>query len=140
MNRKARTWIMTTILICFGLLLSSCSSVLVLLPPLTSTPTEYLTFTSLPPTVRIVLPTDTVVPTGTDIPASDTPRPATATVTLIPPTKTSTLAAPTIDPQQPFVIVQVDSSEGSLSDLLAAEVKKAEALGLTPVVYFSAEW
>jgi hypothetical protein len=37
-------------------------------------------------------------------------------------------------------MVRLDPSDGSLSDLLAQEVKKAESLGLAPVVYFDATW
>jgi hypothetical protein len=74
------------------------------------------------------------------VPPSKTPLPHTATDAFTPAKKTSTILPPTVTGELPFVLVRVESSQGRLSDLLASEVKKAEALGFTPVVYFDATW
>jgi hypothetical protein len=121
------------------LLLSGCSGIVSFLPSVT--PTH-----AIPPTSTLPLPSFTSIPltpipipTNTLAAPTDTPLP-TDTATLAPPTETSTLPAPVASSEEPFVMVRVDPSQGSLTDLLAQEFVKAQGMGLTPVVYFDATW
>jgi hypothetical protein len=122
-----------------SLLVSGCSGMVALIPTITSTNTPLPTMTPPPPTFTAIPATLTPNPTATILPPTDTPFPS-AMPTLPPPTKTSTLPAPVATSEEPFIIVRIEPSQGSLADLLAQEVKKAEALGLTSVVYFDATW
>jgi hypothetical protein len=104
--------------------------------PVEATPTRQAsaTFTKLVPTHTPVLPTATVVP------ITHTALPPTVTMTILPATQTSTPLPPPSTENSPFTIHQIKPAEGNLSDLLADEVKKAEGLGMSPVVYFDADW
>ena len=63
-----------------------------------------------------------------------TPESATSTPR---PTVAATVAAPV---GTGYTMVRLNPDDGGLIDLLAAEVKKAEALGQMPVVEFDADW
>jgi hypothetical protein len=78
------------------------------------------------------------------------PEPAARQQPTIAPThpalKTSTprLASSTAEADSPvqkgFTLVRLEPGDGTLTDLLAAEVQKAAALGQMPVVEFDAPW
>ena len=78
------------------------------------------------------LPTPTPVPTAT---ASPSPEP---TFTLVP---TATVPARTATPTPiGFTSVSILPFNGKLPDQLAAEARKAAALGQIPVIEFDASW
>ena len=140
MDSKALRRSITIIFLLILLLVSGCSRIIALSPEPSITPTLLSSPTAAPRTETAIPATETrIPPTNTAIPPSKTPHPPTATKTSIP-TKTSTFPEPSANQEQPFEVVRIDPSEGSLADLLAQEVQKAEARGLLPVVYFESSW
>jgi hypothetical protein len=75
----------------------------------------------------LLLACKTLMPTGNVPQETPTPRP----------TVEATIPAPT---GSGITIVRLNPGDGELVNLLAAEVKKAEALGQIPVVEFDADW
>ena len=67
----------------------------------------------------------------------ETPHPASPEPATVQPT----LSVPEVDsPSSPFVIVRINTEDGDLLTQLAAEVKKAQELNLTPFIEFDATW
>ena len=82
-----------------------------------------------PATKRIPIATPT-----TQVRKTSMPHPAASTAP-----STAETGTPAAD-KSGFTIVRLEPADGKLTDLLAAEVKKAGALGQLPVVEFDADW